>query len=388
MKIIMICGSLEPGMDGVGDYTRRLAGELIREGHLVSILAFNDNRVENIQRVFQMDKQTPIAVLRLPANLNTRIQNHEAKEFIDAHDPEWLSLQFVPFSFNKKGLPLSLGWKLKKLGESRKWHIMFHELWVGHANAKYEKKYWIGFLQRKGIRTLRKKLNVLSVNTHSDYYQHLLSKENINSGILPLFGNIEVVVKDTENAWQVINCRFLRENPSEKPLYEKDYQTAVIFGSFQLDWNPCSILNKWDLFLKDNNKEGLLLLIGRHGFPVDELVKKWNRTFNKIKVIELGVLPPHEISQIMQEANFAITPTPLAVIQKSGTVAAFIEHGLPVVYTRIGKINHFEIPQFKPKMIFFSESLKKTDFLKLKRIKPSSGLKNTASLLINNLSLS
>lgn len=27
MTILFLCGSLEPGRDGVGDYTRRLAGD-------------------------------------------------------------------------------------------------------------------------------------------------------------------------------------------------------------------------------------------------------------------------------------------------------------------------------------------------------------------------
>ena len=32
MKIVFICGCLEPGKDGVGDYTRRLSAELIDHG--------------------------------------------------------------------------------------------------------------------------------------------------------------------------------------------------------------------------------------------------------------------------------------------------------------------------------------------------------------------
>ena len=33
MKITFICGSLNPGQDGVGDYTRRLAAQLALDGH-------------------------------------------------------------------------------------------------------------------------------------------------------------------------------------------------------------------------------------------------------------------------------------------------------------------------------------------------------------------
>ena len=42
MKIIFLCGSLEPGRDGVGDYVLLLSGELVRQGHQASIIALND----------------------------------------------------------------------------------------------------------------------------------------------------------------------------------------------------------------------------------------------------------------------------------------------------------------------------------------------------------
>ena len=37
MKIAFLCGSLEPWRDGVGDYTRRLAGDLQACGHQVLV---------------------------------------------------------------------------------------------------------------------------------------------------------------------------------------------------------------------------------------------------------------------------------------------------------------------------------------------------------------
>ena len=48
MNILFICGSAEPGKDGVGDYTRRLCGELLRTGHRTRILALCDNHASFI----------------------------------------------------------------------------------------------------------------------------------------------------------------------------------------------------------------------------------------------------------------------------------------------------------------------------------------------------
>lgn len=77
MKFLFICGSLEPGKNGVGDYTRRLAGECIRMGHDAMILAL-DERIwiedavisssDSSQKwSFQDDYGTAVPCMRWPA---------------------------------------------------------------------------------------------------------------------------------------------------------------------------------------------------------------------------------------------------------------------------------------------------------------------------------
>ena len=85
MKICFICGSLEPGKDGVGDYSRRLAGELIRLGHQASIISINDSFVASIDEVFQMDEDTCISCLRIPARLrkDEKIKKVDFKEALE-----------------------------------------------------------------------------------------------------------------------------------------------------------------------------------------------------------------------------------------------------------------------------------------------------------------
>src|SRR5215210_3802535 len=130
MKILFLCGSLEPGRDGVGDYTRRLAGELIRQGNKTFIISLNDRYVSEVFKTIQHDDATAISVLRLPSNLVTKKKMQFARKWIDNENPEWLSLQYVPFSFHTKGLPFRLSKLLRGLGKGRKWQIMFHELWL------------------------------------------------------------------------------------------------------------------------------------------------------------------------------------------------------------------------------------------------------------------
>jgi hypothetical protein len=52
MKVLFICGSAQPQRCGVGDYSRRLAGELIRQGHKASIVSLMDADIlsSNVER--------------------------------------------------------------------------------------------------------------------------------------------------------------------------------------------------------------------------------------------------------------------------------------------------------------------------------------------------
>jgi hypothetical protein len=152
LKIVFICGSIEPGKDGVGDYTRRLAGEMIRQGHRASILSINDKDVTNSCEEVQDDYGTKIQTLRLPSNKNYSQKIESAKEFLELIKPDWLCLQYVPFSFHPKGLHFGLADMLSKIGKGRKWHIMFHELWIGMDTRSSLKSSCVGFLQQKLIR--------------------------------------------------------------------------------------------------------------------------------------------------------------------------------------------------------------------------------------------
>ena len=48
----------------------------------------------------------------------------------------------------------------------------------------------------------------------------------------------------------------------------------------------------------------------------------------------LGQQPPERVSQFLMEMDFGIATTPLALIGKSGTATAMLEHGLPVIVNR------------------------------------------------------
>ena len=145
MKILFICGSLEPGKDGVGDYTRRLACTLKKQGVAVAAVALNDRHIIDAHDTQQESEGVTLPVLRIPAIWTKAKQTALAKQWVTQHNPDWLSLQFVPYSFHHKGLPFGLAKQLKAIATPQvKWHIMFHELWIGMSKNSGIKQILIG----------------------------------------------------------------------------------------------------------------------------------------------------------------------------------------------------------------------------------------------------
>ena len=205
MKIIFLCGSLEPGRDGVGDYTRRLGSELIRQGHQIALLAINDFHLKE-DEVSNLDNVDETPILRIAPGKKYKERFSKAKHFIDRFDPEWISLQYVPFSFQKKGFPWNLGKQLSKLGEGRKWHIMFHELWVGMDIESPAKHKILGTAQEFIARRIINRLEPKVIHTQANLYRLYLERLGYKIELLPMFGNIPVFYHGKNCKNQSILC--------------------------------------------------------------------------------------------------------------------------------------------------------------------------------------
>jgi hypothetical protein len=313
MKIIFLCGSLEPGKDGVGDYTRRLAMQLIREGHSCAIVSIMDKAGEVPE---QQNRRYNIPVLRLPHSNGYNLNSIEAKSWIDTFDPDWISLQYVPFSFHPKGLPFGFSTAVKQLTSGRKVHVMFHELWVGmNTEASNKHRLW-GFLQRRLIKNLVQKLQPNVIHTHTTLYQQQLLKLGISVSILPLFGNIPVVHSfSTKESFDSITSQKLF--------------SIVLFGSIHYGAPIEAFATSVSKFAYSNNLDVEILFIGHCGEALQQWIAICEANDLTIKV--LGEQPAAKISEVLGMADLGVTTTPLLLAEKSGTVAAMQEHGLPVL---------------------------------------------------------
>ncbi len=315
MKIIFICSSLEPRCDGVGDYVRRLAGELIRQGHDAAAVAINDHELKEPLWGTQISGQVDLPVLRLPAQMDSFERFRQAGNWINDLNPDWLSLQFVPFSFNQKGLTFGLGKKLKELGSQRNWHIMFHELWVVTDHTASFKHKFLGNIQKRLIKSLIAKLKPAVIHTQTGLYKRQLKMIGVSSKHLSLFSNIPAIhtffsnLKNTDLNYSAVSM--------------------VIFGSIYPNSLFKELASQAAEYKKDNAVEMILNVIGRKNEKHQQLAEIWTAAGLKINL--LGEQTEACVSSIFSQQTIGIAFTPLPMIEKSGSAAAMREHGLPVI---------------------------------------------------------
>ena len=314
MKIVFLCGCLEFGRDGVGDYVRRLAGELAAQGHQTAGIALNDEYVAQETLVVEAG----ITLLRLPGAWPFSRRTAQARQWVGAFNPDWLSLQFVPFSFHPKGLPFGLGEQLARIGQGRAWHLMMHELWVGMQQEAPTKHVWWGKVQRHLIKSLIARLQPKLVHTQTRLYQAQLAKLGVASQLLPLFANIA-----REDSHVKASSELLPPPPEQAAV------RLLIFGSIHPGAPVAAFVHEVAQYAAAQARPVVLTLIGRCGPEQAHWVAAWEGAGLPVEL--LGEQAPSRISAALASASLGIATTPLAQIEKSGTTAAMLAHGLPVL---------------------------------------------------------
>ncbi|WP_343694799.1 glycosyltransferase [Flavobacterium sp.] len=308
MEILFICGSAEIGNDGVGDYTRRLCGKLIRSGHQAQILSLCDHQAVSFTSEIQVVEDIAVTVHRIPIAAPNKERLIWLQHILREFEPDWISLQYVPYSFNPKGLPFWLPSYLKKIRGNHKWHIMFHELWLGIDSESSIKHKCIGKLQQVIAKKIVHNTKTHFINTQNKLYQFFLQSHNIHAEILPICGNIPLTAEKKESG---------------------EFVQFVLFGSIHngapfedFIKDLVSISNRFDKPLK-------FVFIGKNG---PELVKYTAILDNHNVAYEiLGVQSEKVISQVLKDSDFGISTTPYFQTEKSGVFAAYREHQINTI---------------------------------------------------------
>ncbi|MCM4160820.1 glycosyltransferase family 4 protein [Antarcticibacterium flavum] len=322
MKIHFICGCLEKGRDGVGDYTRNLAGELMKIGHKVSITSLNDYFVPI--DFLKEETQDLIPVLRVRLGNARKQLLINVQKRIEEFDPDWVSLQFVPFSFHYKGLPWRLAKQLAMLGCGRKWHIMFHELWLGGAQSDPVKYKILGGLQKRLVMRVLDKIKPVKVFTNTYFYKNLLESKGVKAVVVPVFSNIPVGHSENSLLFNLLPKKVL--NNRER------YIIASFFGNVEFTIELERNLLKLKRLTQIENKELLISHIG-NSEGVVERFQEWDDQFG-IKAIIFGIQEELSIAAYFQKIDIGLSSYPKILLEKSGSIAAMNHNNLPVILLR------------------------------------------------------
>lgn len=312
MKLLFICGSVEPGKNGVGDYCLQLGHELARFGIKSYFLAWNDAFVDEVQETSN--------TLRFPKNTSSELHLQKARDFIQDNKIGAISLQWVAYAYNKKGLPISFANDLKSLAKLvSKRHLMVHEIWIGVEPDSPLKHKWVGKIQRivfsKAVRNWRPKVS----HTQAPFYQDHLKKIGLHTKLLPLFGNIPIAKKIS--------------NESIDP----DTITGILFGSIPNDADFAPFLRILNQQAEKADCQVRIQCIGRNGDAYNALAEAV-KSHSNLSIDKSGYLSEEAISYELQKAHFGLGVARPHLLCKSGVVAAFNEHGLPILSTRKGKV--------------------------------------------------
>jgi len=330
LRLAFLCGSLEPGRDGVGDYSRRLAGELIRQGHPAVVAALNDSHVTKIMMEQQEIEGASVSVLRLPSVLPWSDRVEKARDWLKAFGPDWISLQFVPFGFHPKGLLFGLGKILLAIDTKASWHVMFHELWLGLGAGSTVRHRVIGLLQKFIVLDFMGRLRPRIVNTQAEPYRIVLRRTNIVASILPLFGNIPWV---NAGGWDGL-LEPLVAKVAGKPQNRARVFLAGILGMVHPEWCAEEAVKTLEPLTRRFQKRLVLVFFGKNGLTPEAFTKLKLKLHGQADVVVCGERTAIEISKILQTLDLGLATSPRRVIQKSGSVAAMLEHGLKVLVTR------------------------------------------------------
>jgi hypothetical protein len=188
---------------------------------------------------------------------------------------------------------------------------MFHEIWIGGEKSIDWKRWLTATLQQKIISRMISTLRPAMIHTQLPLAKYNL--QTIVQGIhqLPLFSNIDICSQPMQPAGQVLRVGFFSQAAASKPII-----------SFMEDL--CS-----NAMAAGNRIE--LLFIGGNPARMRESGEIFNnREVFKNKITYTGFLSPEGISAALQRCSLGITQVPRHAVGKSGSVAAFLHHGIPV----------------------------------------------------------
>ncbi len=302
MKITIIFPTLPPHLDGIGDYTAFLCEELAHQGHEITLLTGTDDakplKNVRIQRAFTQNDSQSISGIVAP---------------IVAEPPDWILLQYNPFSYGKRGwnpqTPAVVRQLRKKLPQT---HIavMAHETFT----ASFSPQSTVMAIWQSAIFFQIGKasdLMFLSVEAWAETFQKWFPQIPVRH--LPVGAAMHRSILSRAEARQQAGI-------------DSDAFVVGLFGTAHISrmfGSVADVLRR----LRENDKNTILLYVGPHGSAVREAVG------DAAPIMDTGALSSDMVAQRIQAMDIYMTPYSDGISTRRSAFMAGIQHGLPTVGT-------------------------------------------------------
>ena len=330
MRIMLVCSGLEAGRDGVGDYCRVLTQEFAKLGHQCMVLALNDRFVECEARAQYAGGRAEL--VRLPAKEPPRARYARGMAVIEEWRPDWVSLNFVSYGFQNRGLPVAELSLLPRLFANRNLAVMVHELWVGLDHDRLAKNRLLyGPVQRRLLLALLRRLRPARLETTNACYRAVLARYGFEAEVVPLFGNVPVGAETAED-WLY---SALAQHRAIGPDFDR--RRSWLFGTFGLidpAWPAIAMFSRLADIARRADRRIVIVSIGDPGDYASAFFEQAKAIVPELGFATLGRRPAEQISQFLNTVDFGLSSYPYSLLGKSGAVAAMLEHGLPVIVSR------------------------------------------------------
>jgi len=318
-RIVFVTSRIAPGTDGVGDYTRALAGELAKSGH--ESLAVGLNQAGQHPWVEAFPDADPRAIAHLAGVTGTN-RTIAVRDLVRGFDPAVVSFQYVSYAFARRGLTWNTGQLFRKIAGDRRVELNSHELWSGFDVAASLHDRIQGHAQYRLYRRFLSQLRPDVIHVSNPTYVEMLRQIGQRAVLSPLFGNVPVTAAAPPPGTEGFE-------DSAGPVWR-----LLFFGSIHAEWPPEPLMTRLIEAAARAGRRLIVISAGRigPGGPV------WQRMIathgDRCRFVLLGERPAETISGLINGSDFGVSTSPMCLIGKSGTVAAMLEHGLPVIVNR------------------------------------------------------
>lgn len=314
MKIVFITNNYPPVVDGVGDYTWFISNELQKKGFEVHVIC------KESAEILQYNSASSIKVWPVVTSWDKN-GFKRAYDIIDNISPDWLFIQYVPYSFQKWGMPFRFPFIFNKYkGTTVRILLTVHEPYI-RLQWQPLRFFLVGQVQRIALWLLARRVE--RVVTSIDRYVALIGKYTlVPITLVPIPSNITPVAISID----VLNDLRKKIAPGKQRIIStfgiRDHQLLV---------------NVFKEILKTEKNVRLLVT----GVTSARAVYKDIEDY----VYTTGYCAESEIYSYLKASDVFFMPDPIkkgtegGTSNKSGSLAAAFAADLPIVGTK-GDMNN------------------------------------------------